>query len=113
MTRPAWTKPWRRVWPQRLPAAAAPGSFSLGAGEVGQALPPVFVWWRGFAARYVAGLCLHEPGTQTGVLPDIPAPTEADLASLVLTAPMMTGAEYLTPDVLRGLWTAMVVLRRR
>ncbi len=95
----------------RLAAAFArgggPGLLQLGAGEVGQALPPVFVWWRGFAARYVAGLCLHEPGTQTGVLPDIPAPTEADLASLVLTAPMMTGAEYLTPDVLRGLWTGL------
>ena len=76
---------------------------------MGQSLPPVFVWWRGFAARYVAALCLHGAGT-TGeeqappVVADVPAPTEGELATLVLTAPMMAGAEYLTPDVLRALW---------
>ena len=37
-------------------------------------------------------------------VPEIAPPTEAELASLVLTAPMMAGAEYLTPDVLRALW---------
>ena len=45
----------------RLREAFARGSgdglLRLGAGEVGQALPPVFVWWRDFAARYVASLC--------------------------------------------------------
>ena len=35
----------------------------LGAAEVGQALPPVFVWWRDFAARYIGSLCLHASGT--------------------------------------------------
>jgi superfamily II DNA or RNA helicase len=85
------------------------GLLQLGAGEVGQTLPPVFLWWRGFAARYVAALCLQAPGTDGGMatssaIPDIAPPTEAELASLVLTAPMMAGAEYLTPDVLRALW---------
>lgn len=51
----------------RLGEAFAQGSghglFRLGAGEVGQSLPPVFVWWRGFATRYVATLCLHGAGT--------------------------------------------------
>src|SRR5437660_8750942 len=28
----------------------------LGAAEVGQALPPLFVWWRDFAALYVGSL---------------------------------------------------------
>ena len=85
------------------------GLLQLGAGEVGQTLPPTFLWWRGFAARYVAALCLQSPGTDGGAasssrVPDITAPTEAELASLVLTAPMMAGAEYLTPNVLRALW---------
>ena len=74
------------------------GLLRLGAGEVGQALPPVFLWWRGFATRYVGGVV---PAT---IARKIAAPTEAELASLVLTAPMMAGAEYLTPDVLRTLW---------
>jgi non-specific serine/threonine protein kinase len=37
---------------------------------------------------------------RSAVLP----PTEGELATLVLTAPMMPGAEYLTTDVLLGLW---------
>src|SRR4051794_11458479 len=70
------------------------GLIRLGAGEVGQALPPVFVWWRNFAARYVTAVCLHgagEPatGAAAAALPDVPAPDEGELASLVLTAPMM------------------------
>ncbi len=102
----------------RLGEAFARGSgqglLRLGAAEVGLALPPVFVWWRGFATRYVSALCLQGTGTQgTGTVgdgtaaaavPEIPAPAEGELATLVLTAPMMAGAEYLTPRVLRALW---------
>jgi hypothetical protein len=83
------------------------GLLQLGAGEVGQVLPPVFVWWRSFAARYVAALCLHAGATNGGAqaaLADIAAPDASELATLVLTAPIMPGAEYLTPDVLRALW---------
>src|ERR1700693_5957826 len=36
----------------------------LGAAEVGQALPPLFVWWRDFAALYVGSLCLHASGLE-------------------------------------------------
>jgi superfamily II DNA or RNA helicase len=77
------------------------GLLRLGAAELGHALPPLFHWWRGFASRYVGALCLQSSGT--GV-PDIEPPSESDLASLVLTAPMMTGAEYLTIGVLSALW---------
>ena len=80
---------------------SGPGLMQLGAGEVGQALPPAFVWWRGFASRYVAALCLL---TTDDSLPPVPPPTAAELAELVLTAPMMPGAEYLTADVLTELW---------
>ena len=101
------------------------GLLRLGAGEVGQALPPVFVWWRGFAARYVTALCVQGVGTTgeavaAAAIPDVPTPSEGELATLVLTAPMMAGAEYLTTDVLRALWaeigqavSASVADRRR
>ena len=82
----------------------------LGAAEVGQALPPLFVWWRDFAALYVGSLCLHASGIEAeerGTLPSVPAPTAAELSSLVLTAPIMAGAEYLTQDVLLVLWDEM------
>jgi superfamily II DNA or RNA helicase len=77
------------------------GLLRLGAGELGVTLPPLFAWWRGFAARYFGALCLQSSGSN---VPEMAPPSEADLASLVLTAPMMTGAEYLTTDVLRALW---------
>ncbi len=89
-----------------------PGLVQLGAGEVGQVLPPDVSWWRGFAARYVASLCLHAPSTiedapSPPALPEVAPPDAADLAALVLTAPMMPGSEYLTPDVLLALWAEM------
>ena len=78
------------------------GLLQLGAGEVGQSLPPLFLWWRGFASRYVASLCLQSSGAS-----DVAAPTQSELASLVLTAPMMPGSEYLTTDVLGALWAEL------
>ena len=85
------------------------GLLQLGAGEVGQALSPAFVWWRDFAARYVGALCLLAPGAaseapSSPVLPAVPPPTDGEIATLVLTAPMMPGAEYLNADVLLALW---------
>jgi superfamily II DNA or RNA helicase len=85
----------------RLAEAFARGSgfglLHLGGAEQGRALSPELVWWRDFATRYVGALC-HQAS------PEVPPPTEAELASLVLTAPMMTGAEYLGIEVLRHLW---------
>ncbi|MGH6856835.1 MAG: hypothetical protein ACRECP_04100, partial [Methylocella sp.] len=87
------------------------GLWRLGAGEIGENLPPVFVWWRDFAARFVTAL-RHRPmekdapgieASSAGIEP----PTPAELASLALTAPMMAGAEYLTPAILRALWEAL------
>ncbi|MGH7117569.1 MAG: DEAD/DEAH box helicase [Acetobacteraceae bacterium] len=83
------------------------GLVQLGAAQVGRALPPVFVWWRGFAAQYIGAVCLHASTLEAsdgGMLPAVPAPTAAQLSSLLLTAPMMAGGEYLTQEVLLGLW---------
>src|SRR4051794_24098326 len=85
------------------------GLLQLGAGEVGQALSPAFVWWRDFAARYVGALCLLAPGAASEappspVSPAVPPPTEGELATLVLTAPMMPGAESRTGDALLAVW---------
>src|ERR1700730_2188849 len=82
----------------------------LGAAEVGQALPPLFVWWRDFAALYVGSLCLHASGLEAEErvkLPSIPAPTAAELSSLVLTAPIMAGGASLTREVRLSLWDEM------
>jgi superfamily II DNA or RNA helicase len=97
----------------RVTKASARGSgdllLQLGGGEVGQPLPAAFTWWRNFAARYVAALCLHA-SSENGVrsaLPEVAPPDASELASLVLTAPMMPGAEYLTAEGLCALWDAV------
>jgi hypothetical protein len=76
------------------------GLLQLGAAEAGTTLPPLFSYWREFAASYVTALCAH-PETESRKLP--PPPAE-DLDRLVLAAPPMTGAEYLDTDVLAALW---------
>ena len=93
---------------QRLRSAFTRGSghglLQLGAAEAGTTLPPVFAYWREFGAWYVTGLCAH-PDTEAALREvHVAAPTAAELDRLVLSAPPMTGAEYLTADVLAALW---------
>ncbi len=99
----------------RLREAFARGSgeglWRLGAFEAGKTLPPVFVWWRDFAARFVTAL-RRRPRDRDAPIGEaatagIDPPTSAELASLALTAPLMAGAEYLSPKSLRILWQAL------
>ena len=79
---------------------AGHGLLHLGAEEIGRALPHAWVWWRDFASRYVAAVCATpESGELT-----VNAPTFDSLEALIANAPLMKGAEYLTPDVLLALW---------
>ncbi len=86
---------------------AGHGLLQLGAGEVGAVLPPVFGYWRDFASRYVTAVCtlpqLGEPSAKNPL--SVPAPME--LESLAAAAPLMTGAEYVTADVLHALWAEL------
>ena len=93
---------------RRLQNAFARGSghglLQLGANEIGVALSTALSYWRGFAAHYVTGICTLP---DTGAEPPkahIPVPANSELAQLVLAAPPMTGAEYLTATVLTALW---------
>ncbi|MBC7727434.1 MAG: hypothetical protein H7242_07425 [Microbacteriaceae bacterium] len=92
---------------QRLSTAFAQGSgaglLQLGAAEVGTALAGAIAWWRDFAARYVTGVCATPDEGQT----DVPAPAAEVLDRLARDLPPMTGAQYLTPEVLRALWAAL------
>src|SRR5579872_1035335 len=73
------------------------GLLQLGASEVGATLPPAFSYWREFAASYITALCANPQAKAID-----PAPAELD--RMILTAPPMTGAEYLTHEVLNALW---------
>jgi non-specific serine/threonine protein kinase len=72
------------------------GLLRLGLEQAGAALEPDLAYWRDFAVRYVAALCVHGQG--------VAPPPDEELERVVSAAPPMTGAEYLTVEVLRNLW---------
>jgi len=80
------------------------GLLRLGADEVGTSLPPVLSYWRDLGARYVAALCVLPDLGERTTKPPIPPPTDADLRHMAAAAPPMTGAEYLSGQVLADLW---------
>jgi len=86
---------------QAFDRGAGHGLLRLGAAEVGQALPPVFAYWREFGGRFVTALCTRPDVDECGS--DFPPPPD-DLAALAAAAPVMPGAEYLTTGILRLLW---------
>jgi non-specific serine/threonine protein kinase len=92
----------------RLQHAFARGSghglLSLGADQVGAALPPTLSYWRELGTRYVTALCALPGLGESGAKPAVPLPPDDDLARLAAAAPPMLGAEYLTAGVLADLW---------
>ncbi len=79
---------------------AGHGLLRLGADEVGTVLPTVLSYWREFGVRYVTALCALREISEGRDKPLIPAPANDALEQMVLAAPPMTGAEYLTTTVL-------------
>ena len=83
------------------------GLLCLGADEVGTTLPPVLSYWREFGARYVAALCALPDIAEASSKPPVPIPDTDTLHQIAAAVPPMTGAEYLTADVLADLWRDM------
>ncbi len=98
----------------RLQNAFARGSghglLQLGTAEADSLLSPELGWWRDFAGQYVNALRTLPDvpeATPTADQPlhiHAPAPPESAWIGLVDGAPPMKGGEYLTADVLKGLW---------
>jgi non-specific serine/threonine protein kinase len=80
------------------------GLLQLGADEVSAALPPDLSFWREFGARYVTSLCTQADTEAARQKLRVPAPSGAEFDRLILTVPPMTGAEYLTVEILQTLW---------
>jgi non-specific serine/threonine protein kinase len=71
---------------------------------VSAALPPDLSFWREFGARYVTSLCTQADTEAARQKLRVPAPSGAEFDRLILTVPPMTGAEYLTVEILQTLW---------
>ncbi len=83
------------------------GLVHLGTVELGADLTPSLAFGRELAKLVFTHLAsLPDLDDQRARL-DLPAPA-ADLAELAAAAPPMTGAEYLTPEILAASWSAIV-----
>jgi len=91
--------------------SSAGGMLESASGVADAALPPAFDFARSLARLYLANLWNAVTADLGGPLPELPPPV-ADLDSAVLQAPPMTGAEYLTADVLSDWWRDLDTLVR-
>lgn len=80
------------------------GLLQLGVAETGFALPPLCSYWREFGAWYVTALCTQPDAGAAPRKARVPTPSDTELNRLATAVPPMTGAEYLTADVLGALW---------
>ena len=81
------------------------GLFELAARPISGGLPPDLSYWRDFARRALTARC-HTPVGTTD-LEALPPLSDSDAAFLILSAPPMEGAEYLSAEVLGRLWTSL------
>lgn len=78
------------------------GLIHLGGHPAGQGADPTVLFWKSFADFFIRALC-RLPDAESP-LHTLEAPGEAELVSWILNAPPMRGAEYLSQDVLLGIW---------
>ena len=90
----------------------AQGLMHLGTTELQSSLPPAFGFGRDFARIYLSRLCQTPADERSGDIPDLPQPSESELAFQVLHAPPMHGCEYLAADVLKTWWSELDALVR-
>ncbi len=82
----------------------AEGLIALAAKDYAADLSPVLGYWRAFTCRYLAERCQMTPADPARPDP-IGALDEPQTGSLLEGVPPMRGAEYLSPQVLNGIWS--------
>ncbi|HED12637.1 MAG TPA: DEAD/DEAH box helicase [Gammaproteobacteria bacterium] len=65
------------------------------------------LYWRSVAAAFLRNLC-HIPETVAFSQDLVESPSASMLTEWILNAPPMQGAEYLSPDVLHGVWQRLL-----
>ncbi len=83
--------------------SSAKGMLESASNADDAALPPAFDFARSIARLYLANLWNTTTADPGRLVPELPPPT-ADIERFVLQTPPMTGAEYLTADVLATWW---------
>ena len=90
----------------------AEGLFVLATMRMEGLGAPSFAYWRDFAGRYLTALC-HTPQSADTEIAAIAPPSPAERATLLLGAPPMPGAEYLSDNALVAIWEDLDTWVRR
>ena len=77
------------------------GLFKLAADKYNTGDSLTLRYWQGLVEQYLTKLC-HIPESASDII--VEAPTSAEYSTLLLTAPPMSGGEYLSQSVLREIW---------
>jgi non-specific serine/threonine protein kinase len=86
-------------------SSQAEGLFALAAEPMDRPTGS-FAYWRDFGGRYLTELC-HRPTSTDAAIDEIPPPSSAELATMLLSVPPLRGAEYLTEKVLTDIWVEL------
>ncbi|MBC8469215.1 MAG: DEAD/DEAH box helicase [Planctomycetes bacterium] len=86
-------KSFEHDWPQ--------GLFKLAADKYKTTDSLTLGYWQGLAEHYLTGLC-HIPESADDIV--VEPPSDSVFSTLLLSAPPMSGGEYLTLSVLRQIW---------
>lgn len=62
-----------------------------------------FMFWRGFVDEYLTALAHSPDGVEAAALPPV-EPNPSVMAEYTLRTPAMEGGEYVSPELLAGLW---------
>ncbi len=89
---------------ERFEAEWREGLFTLAADKADPGASLTLRYWQGFAEEFLTRLCQLPEGMTPA---EVAAPTEAERAQWVLTAPPMTGGEYISPETLAAIWQAL------
>jgi non-specific serine/threonine protein kinase len=87
-------------------ASEGEGLFLLGTERFDSPLPSSLAYWRDFAGRYLTELC-HTPEGEGVGMEAIAPPDTVELDAVLLNAPPMQGAEYLSHDGLIRVWSEL------
>ena len=82
--------------------STAEGLFTLAARKSGANLSPSLQYWRNFACNYLSERCLMAQADPQQPEPIVPY-TATETMPLLMSAPPMRGAEYLSAQVLQDI----------
>ena len=89
-------KSFEHDWPQ--------GLFKLAADKYKTTDSLTLGYWQGLAEHYLTGLC-HIPESADDIV--VEPPSDSVFSTLLLSAPPMSGGEYLAVSVLRQIWISL------